>query len=645
MGKGILIRKSLASVVVLMFIICAVLPISTGNNSQEKDINEIQIKYDRNHFNKYYRSESPNTQIVHRTYSPNVDLKRAIFSPKILNDGPLDSPWPLYCHDVRHTGRSPYNTSLNPYVEMWRVGFGRGTVSTAITIDNDGIIYVPGWDLYAFYPNGTLKWNFPVDGWLEQMCPAIADDGTIYVGSNTADRKFFYAINSNGTLKWKIGNGYMESTPIIADDGTIYYAQDLWSSGYLTALYPNGTEKWRYYTSDMPIFSTPALGEDGTIYFGSHDDYFYALNPNGTLKWKYKTGAWIHCSPTIGDDGSIYVSSNDDILYAFYPNGTIKWELNLGSGAWGAPVLDEDGTLYFGVWDKKFYAITPNGTVKWSFDCPGRVWHSSATLSADGFIYFGTTSAWDGGTGRLFALNRDGEEIWSGDYNDIHCPPIIDNRGNVYVVSYPDTWKQNGWDNWYLHAFGRGPLIVDANGPYSGYVGAEVQFTGTIFGGIPPYNFHWDFGDDGTSDEKNPTHIYNEIGEYIATFTVIDNEGNFSSDNATVTIVYPPPTVSITKPKKALYIMNLMIRPYLLDRKPVIFGLINIKADAYHEHLGIERVEFYINDELKSTATSAPYNWIWGIGHLIGNQHIVKVVAYDGEGTSASASIEVRKFL
>jgi hypothetical protein len=22
-------------------------------------------------------------------------------------DGPMNSPWPMYCHDVRHTGRSP----------------------------------------------------------------------------------------------------------------------------------------------------------------------------------------------------------------------------------------------------------------------------------------------------------------------------------------------------------------------------------------------------------------------------------------------------------------------------------------------------------------------------------------------------------
>jgi len=221
--------------------------------------------------------------------------------------------------------------------------------------------------------------------------------------------------------------------------------------------------------------------------------------------------------------------------------------------------------------------------------------------------------------------------------------PIMERDGTIYIGS---SWREDDgeWTG-YLHAFGKGELIVEANGPYSGYAGSEIQFTAKVYGGIPPYTYHWDFGDEGTSDEQNPTYIYSDIGNYTAIFTVTDNEGNYSSDNTSVTIAYPPPTVSILKPKKALYFMNLMIRPYLLDRKPLIFGLINIKASATNDYLDIERVEFFINNELVNTDEIWPYSWLWQGSGSLEEIHEIEVVAYDSEGKSTSDSVQVRKFL
>jgi len=91
--------------------------------------------------------------------------------------------------------------------------------------------------------------------------------------------------------------------------------------------------------------------------------------------------------------------------------------------------------------------------------------------------------------------------------------------------------------------------------------------------------------------------------------------------------------------------MNLMIRPYLSDRKPLIFGLINVKASATSDYLDIERVDFFINNELVKTDEIWPYTWIWqGSGSLV-ESHKIKVITYDSEGKSASDSIEVRKLL
>ncbi len=38
--------------------------------------------------------------------------------------GPMDSPWPMKCHDSHHTGRSPYSTASVTGLEKWRFRCG-----------------------------------------------------------------------------------------------------------------------------------------------------------------------------------------------------------------------------------------------------------------------------------------------------------------------------------------------------------------------------------------------------------------------------------------------------------------------------------------------------------------------------------------
>ena len=88
-----------------------------------------------------------------------------------------------------------------------------------------------------------------------------------------------------------------------------------------------------------------------------------------------------------------------------------------------------------------------------------------------------------------------------------------------------------------------------------------------------------------------------------------------------------------------------MIRLFILDRKPLVIGSVDIQVNASHEYIEIDRVAFYIDDELIATDDTRPYSWIWKREGQSGNKHQIKVIAYDTEGKSASYSIEVRKFL
>jgi outer membrane protein assembly factor BamB len=65
------------------------------------------------------------------------------------------------------------------------------------------------------------------------------------------------------------------SSPAIAADGTIYVGS---TDNRLYAFNQNGTVKWRYETGDQ-IVASPAIGTDGTVYVGSADRQLYAINP------------------------------------------------------------------------------------------------------------------------------------------------------------------------------------------------------------------------------------------------------------------------------------------------------------------------------------------------------------------------------
>ena len=76
------------------------------------------------------------------------------------------------------------------------------------------------------------------------------------------------------------------SSPAIAADGTIYVGSN---DRTLYAVNPNGLNKWEFLTGGA-ISSSPTIGYDGTIYVGSEDGCLYAITPSGQKKWSYQTG-------------------------------------------------------------------------------------------------------------------------------------------------------------------------------------------------------------------------------------------------------------------------------------------------------------------------------------------------------------------
>ena len=533
-------KKYVVVGIILLFILTSVTPMVIGFDTETKYIDneldatlanlrylcttpdgfdEAKYGYCKEELLNYYPKDDttvvePVENVVHKeTYLP------------LPLDGPMDSPWPMKCHDLHHTGRSPYGTADNPYVEIWRYEF-EYCVDADPAIGEDGTIYVGGatvnlpWYLFAIYPNGTLKWMYYAGGLIWNMCPAIANDGTIYIGTFYDD---LIAINPNGTEKWKFDAGNsIVSDPVVGTDGTIYFGvMGPGSIGRIYAIYPDGTEKWHYDTGYW-ITSDPAIGDDGTIYIGSGDHYFYALYPNGTLRWRFPTGDVIKGPASIAEDGTVYISSYDDYLYAIYPNGTIRWKTDTYYGSDANPSIGHDGAIYLAS-GYKLLAISPNnGEIIWEFDFGGTVFHSSSAICDDGIIYTGIEIG-DRDGGEIVAVNPDGTERWreriSNSYVD--SSPCIGSNGTIYISSTSGTKSS-------LHAFGRpdpnAPEAPSIDGETNGEAGVEYEYT---FSTIDPndddvyYYIEWGdgefenwFGPYESGEEVIISHTWDEQNTY-----------------------------------------------------------------------------------------------------------------------------------
>ena len=111
---------------------------------------------------------------------------------------------------------------------------------------------------------------------------------------------------------------------------------------------------------------------------------------------------------------------------------------------------------------------------------------------------------------------------------------------------------------------------------------------------------------------------------------------NFSLETETI-------EVNIAKPLRALYLNNNRVIPFIRTR---IIGPIDIEAYVYESWHGpgnVEKIEIYIDDNLKANLTSWPYIWTWEKKTF--GKHTIKVIAYDSEGEISNKEIEVFKFL
>jgi len=278
--------------------------------------------------------------------------------------------------------------------------------------------------LYAFNPDGSLKWKFKIDS--VDSSPVISSDGTIYL--IVGDRKRFrytslssiYALNPDGTLKWKYKTDELISfPPVISPDGTIYVG----GKSFFYAFNPDGSLKYDF--TNTILGGTPKMVDSKGIIYVVRDDGIYALNPDGTLKWHYKSDNVSRFAPAISSDGTIYITTgsysnwNDNKqFYAIDKNGALKWKQNLrhNTSSVSPSIIDSNGTIYVGIneehsfidsyWSEgTIFSFNPDGSLKWKFRIKKGRGASGSKINSfiiapSGIIYLSSSS------GYLYAIGE-----------------------------------------------------------------------------------------------------------------------------------------------------------------------------------------------------------------------------------------------
>lgn len=258
----------------------------------------------------------------------------------------------LFMLDPR-TGGKRWTFSLGPCDKG--PGFGpdqvRCNADSSVAVGSDGTLYFGGDALYALRSDGRLKWRFDWGGHALSS-PAVAPDGTVYVG---ADGGSVYAVTADGKRRWQAKAPYdFDSTPAVAPDGTVVIGCD---DGRLYALQSSdGSVRWTYRT-DGPIKSSAAVGADGTIYFGSDDRSLRAVDASGKLKWAHATRGPVRSSPVVDPSGTVVVGSQDDHLYALTAGGQLLWTVELGGDVDSSVAVGPGGVLFVGADDGMLYAL------------------------------------------------------------------------------------------------------------------------------------------------------------------------------------------------------------------------------------------------------------------------------------------------
>ena len=258
--------------------------------------------------------------------------------------------------------------------------------------------------------------------------PAIAADGTSFVGAELEGEHVLAAIAKDGSVAWSAETRPIQTTPALLRGGTIVVGEERSPSakGSLLAFDARGERRWAIGRDGDGDWSSAVPGDDGTIYVGCPGPALCAIDPSGEVLWARKLGrlAW-WSAPAIAADGTIVIAASEGI-FALAPDGSSLWSrFDLPALDAPPPLLAPDGSTFVAIPRLGLVALRKDGTTRFELDDPRVVAvHASLAIGDDGTIVLG------GDDGVLRAIAPDGTTLWSVDVQGLG-PTVLAGDGTV----------------------------------------------------------------------------------------------------------------------------------------------------------------------------------------------------------------------
>ncbi len=351
---------------------------------------------------------------------------------------PAATPWPMFQHDARHSGRSPYRPELPGAPTP--VSASHGDYADRIEVTWPSL---PGAYLYEVWRHTNLTVTSA------QQIETLGAKTNFTDSTACAGVEYQYwvrALNSQGTgpfsapavglrrlplpgdVIWRsalVGDGI--SGPAVSRDGLICFP------GRDRRIYAFGSDfnlRWTYPRPGDAVgasgnLSEPAIADDGAVLFGAPDGYFYALNSDGSLRWRWRSFGLTWSMPAVGDD-RVHVVDNMNSLYSFVlTNGNQSWKATPYVSSPGS-LVDVDGTVLAANANRYLAAYGPGSNQRWLLSTTLSGTPVPLMFGPDATVYLAS------GT-RLVAAAPEGTNRWVSNYTRAFTTGLVmDRNGTLY---------------------------------------------------------------------------------------------------------------------------------------------------------------------------------------------------------------------
>ncbi|MFO7676999.1 MAG: PKD domain-containing protein [Thermoplasmatota archaeon] len=556
----------------------------------------------------------------------------------------------------------------NLYNYEWAVTFGGSNIDVGHYVEqtNDGGYIITGYTRSYGTTSGRNVWLIKTDASGNELW------NNTYGGSNDEEGWCVQQTTDGGYII----TGYTKSFGAQLEDVLLIKTDSQGNQQWLKTFGGSNNDGGRS-VRQTPDGGYIIAGYTSSFGAGSVDAYLIKTDASGNIEWTKTHGGsstdGAYCIQLTSDGGFILTGWTMSYGPGYLLNAWLVKTDDMGNQQWhqafggtdvdkaysvletfdgGYVITGETDSFGAGLYDMFLIKTDSAGNQQWmkTFGGTQRDYGYSVAQTFNGnFILTGYTRSYGAGGDDVWVVKTDsaGNEVWNETYggssSDVGYSIKQTNDGGYIVVGHTLSYGAGLHDVWLVKLESDEtppPLEVDAGGPYEGIIGEPINFTGTVTGGIPPYDFHWDFGDSQTSNQQSPTHTYNTVGVYTALFTVTDNQGTQANDTATVTITSDdttPPKVTITKPlAKTLYLFNTRLVRFPIT---LIIGTIDVTAEAIDNQSGINYVILTLNGEIKLNLTEPPYIWKWDERFF--GRYTIAVEAVDNAGNKATDEIDV----